>query len=103
VAHVLIGCFLDPGVLFGFLGAFDLVKREVYLWGEGMEPMWLATHGQAAAQRPMTGPFRTHLSMVEAYLAHEHADVIRWLPGHYRPFEKVSYAGEWPCAPASGN
>jgi NAD(P)-dependent dehydrogenase (short-subunit alcohol dehydrogenase family) len=35
VVHVLIGAFLDRGVVFGFLGAFDLRKGEAYLWGDG--------------------------------------------------------------------
>ena len=49
VVHVLNGCFLDKGVLFGFLGAFDLEKDEAYLWGEGEEKMDFTTYADTAA------------------------------------------------------
>ena len=39
IVHVMNGCFLDHGVLFGFLGAIDLKRREAYLWGEGNAKM----------------------------------------------------------------
>src|ERR1035438_10356271 len=35
VVHILNGAFLDKGVLYGFLGAFNLEKGEAYLWGDG--------------------------------------------------------------------
>jgi hypothetical protein len=64
VAHVIIGCLLDPGALFGFLRAFDLATREAYLWGEGEERMHRAPyadrcrlHGGASARWPAhSGP-----------------------------------------------
>ena len=49
VVHVLNGCFLDKGVLFRFLGAFDLEKDEAYLWGEGEEKMDFTTYYDTAA------------------------------------------------------
>ncbi|MCI0533924.1 MAG: NmrA family NAD(P)-binding protein [Verrucomicrobiales bacterium] len=49
VVHVLSGGFLDRGVLFGFLGAFDLEKGEVYLWGDGNEKMQFTTYADTAA------------------------------------------------------
>lgn len=49
VTHVLIGCFLDRKVLFGFLGAFDLNKDEAYLWGDGTNKMDFTTYADAAA------------------------------------------------------
>ncbi|MGH8522382.1 MAG: NmrA family NAD(P)-binding protein [Gammaproteobacteria bacterium] len=49
VVHVLNGCFLDAGVLFGFLGAFDLEKGEAYLWGDGNEKMEFTTYADTAA------------------------------------------------------
>ena len=49
VVHVLNGCFLDKGVLFGFLGAFDLEKDEAYLWGEGEDKMDFTTYADTAA------------------------------------------------------
>jgi nucleoside-diphosphate-sugar epimerase len=39
VVHVLNGCFLDDGVRFGFLGAFDPDLARAHLWGDGHEPM----------------------------------------------------------------
>lgn len=48
VVHVLNGCFLDRGVLFGFLGAFDLAAGEAYLWGEGDAPMDFTTYADTA-------------------------------------------------------
>lgn len=49
VVHILNGCFLDKGVLFGFLGAFDLEKGEAYLWGHGNEKMQFTTYADTAA------------------------------------------------------
>lgn len=49
VVHVLNGCFLDMGVLFGFLGAFDLKKGEAYLWGDGNNKMEVTTYADTAA------------------------------------------------------
>jgi nucleoside-diphosphate-sugar epimerase len=49
VVHILNGCFLDKGVLFGFLGAFDLGKAEAYLWGDGNEKMQFTTYADTAA------------------------------------------------------
>lgn len=49
VVHVLNGCFLDMGVLFGFLGAFDLKKGEAYLWGDGNNKMEFTTYADTAA------------------------------------------------------
>lgn len=48
VVHVLNGCFLDMGVLFGFLGAFDLPKGEAYLWGDGNNKMDVTTYADTA-------------------------------------------------------
>lgn len=48
VVHVLNGCFLDRGVLFGFLGAFDLAAGEAYLWGEGDAQMDFTTYADTA-------------------------------------------------------
>lgn len=49
VVHVMNGCFLDRRVLFGFLGAIDLDKREAYLWGDGREKMDFTTYADTAA------------------------------------------------------
>ena len=49
VVHVLNGCFIDRGVLFGFLGAFDLEMGEAYLWGDGNEKMEFTTYADTAA------------------------------------------------------
>jgi hypothetical protein len=49
VVHVLSGCFLDKGVLFGFLGAFDLSAGKVFLWGEGDQVMDFTTYRDTAA------------------------------------------------------
>lgn len=49
VVHVLNGCFLDKGVLFGFLGAFDIEKGEAYLWGDGNEQMQFTTYADTAS------------------------------------------------------
>ncbi len=49
VVHVLQGCFLDEGVLLGFLRAADLEKREAYLWGDGNEKMQFTTYTDTAA------------------------------------------------------
>lgn len=49
VVHVLSGCFLDMGVLFRFLGAFDLDKDEAYLWGDGKHKMDFTTYADTAA------------------------------------------------------
>ncbi|HEX4991567.1 MAG TPA: NmrA family NAD(P)-binding protein [Candidatus Binatia bacterium] len=49
VVHVLNGAYLDRGVLFGFLGAFDLEKGEAYLWGDGNERMEVTTYADTAA------------------------------------------------------
>jgi hypothetical protein len=47
--HVLNGCFLDRGVWFGLLGAFDLQKGEAYLRGDGNEKMDFTTYADTAA------------------------------------------------------
>lgn len=49
VVHVLIGAFLDRGIVFGFLGAFDLRKGEAYLWGDGEAKMEFTTYEDTAA------------------------------------------------------
>lgn len=49
VVHVMNGCFLDHRVLFGFLGAIDLDKKEANLWGEGREKMDFTTYADTAA------------------------------------------------------
>lgn len=49
MVHVLIGAFLDKGVLFDFLGAFDLRKDEGYLWGDGEMKMEFTTYEDTAA------------------------------------------------------
>ncbi|GAB4208847.1 MAG: hypothetical protein OHK0022_39000 [Roseiflexaceae bacterium] len=49
LVHILNGCFLDKGVLFGFLGAFDLERGEVYLWGDGEARMDFTTYADTAA------------------------------------------------------
>jgi nucleoside-diphosphate-sugar epimerase len=49
VVHILNGAFLDRGVLFGFLGAFDLEKGEAYLWGDGNQKMEFTTYADTAA------------------------------------------------------
>ncbi|MCA9711564.1 MAG: MOSC domain-containing protein [Myxococcales bacterium] len=48
VVHVLNGCFLDVGVLFGFLGAFDLAEGTMALWGGGRTPMDFTTYADTA-------------------------------------------------------
>ena len=49
LVHLLNGAFLDRGVLFGFLGAFDLDKGEAYLWGDGQAKMEFTTFADTAA------------------------------------------------------
>jgi nucleoside-diphosphate-sugar epimerase len=49
VVHVMNGAFLDRRVLFGFLGAVNLQKREAYLWGDGHEEMQFTTYDDTAA------------------------------------------------------
>jgi hypothetical protein len=49
VVHLLNGAFLDRRVLFGFLGAVDLQKREAYFWGDGNEEMHFTTYGWPCA------------------------------------------------------
>jgi hypothetical protein len=49
VVHVMNGCFLDAGVLYGFLGAIDLEKGEAYLWGDGSAQMEFTTYADTAA------------------------------------------------------
>jgi uncharacterized protein YbjT (DUF2867 family) len=49
VVHIMNGAFLDRGVLFGFLGAFDLEKSEAYLWGDGKEKMEFTTYQDTAS------------------------------------------------------
>lgn len=49
VVHILNGCFLDRGVLFGFLGAFDLDQDKAYLWGDGNHTMDFTTYADTAA------------------------------------------------------
>jgi nucleoside-diphosphate-sugar epimerase len=48
VVHVLNGCFLDRGVLFGFLGMIDLEKGTARYWGEGNQPMDFTTYADTA-------------------------------------------------------
>lgn len=48
VVHVLNGCFLDRQVLFGFLGAVDLQRGVVDLWGDGDQPMDFTTCADTA-------------------------------------------------------
>jgi nucleoside-diphosphate-sugar epimerase len=49
VVHIQNGCFLDHGVLFGFLGAISLQKGEAYLWGDGDAKMDFTTYADTAA------------------------------------------------------
>jgi hypothetical protein len=49
VVHVLNGAFLDRRVVFGFLGAIDLDKREAYFGGEGSARMQFTTYADTAA------------------------------------------------------
>jgi NAD(P)-dependent dehydrogenase (short-subunit alcohol dehydrogenase family) len=49
VVHVMNGAFLDRRVLFGFLGAVNLQKREAYRWGDGHEEMQFTTYDDTAA------------------------------------------------------
>jgi len=49
VVHVLNGAFLDRRVLFGFLGAVNLQKREAYGWGDGHAEMQFTTYDDTAA------------------------------------------------------
>lgn len=49
INHILNGCFLDQGVLFGFLGAFNLEQDEAYLWGDGDTKMDFTTYADTAA------------------------------------------------------
>jgi nucleoside-diphosphate-sugar epimerase len=49
IVHILNGAFLDRGVLFGFLGVFDLQKGEAYLWGDGNQKMDFTTYADTAA------------------------------------------------------
>lgn len=49
IVHMMNGCFLDIGVLYGFLGAFDLQRGEAYLWGDGRAPMPFTTYADTAA------------------------------------------------------
>lgn len=65
VVHVMNGAFLDIGVLYGFLGAFDLQRGEAYLWGDGRAPMQFTTYADTAAytaqaalaEEPLPGHF----------------------------------------------
>jgi nucleoside-diphosphate-sugar epimerase len=49
LVHVLCGCFLDKGVLFGFLGAFDMPGRKLRIWGDGTAKMDFTTYADTAA------------------------------------------------------
>jgi nucleoside-diphosphate-sugar epimerase len=49
VVHVLNGALLDRRVLFGFLGAINLQKREAYVWGDGHAEMQFTTYDDTAA------------------------------------------------------
>lgn len=49
VTHVLIGGFLDRGVLFGFIRIVDPATKTAYVWGEGQAPMDFTTYADAAA------------------------------------------------------
>jgi nucleoside-diphosphate-sugar epimerase len=48
LVHVLNGCFLDRGVLFGFLGAIDLQAMTARLWGDGDALMDFTTYADTA-------------------------------------------------------
>lgn len=48
LVHIMNGCFLDRGVLFGFLGAIDLAAGEAFLWGDGAAPMDFTTYADTA-------------------------------------------------------
>jgi NmrA-like family len=48
VVHVQNGCFLDCGVLFGFLGAIDLGSGKAFLWGDGKAKMDFTTYEATA-------------------------------------------------------
>jgi hypothetical protein len=68
VIHVQNGCFLDRGVLFGFLGALDLAAGTAALWGDGAAPMDFTTHADTArytaeaATTPETPPARFNVA-----------------------------------------
>lgn len=49
LVHIFNGCFIDINVLFGFLGAIDLGKKEAYVWGDGNEVMDFTTYADTAA------------------------------------------------------
>jgi nucleoside-diphosphate-sugar epimerase len=48
VVHIQNGCFLDRGVLFGFLGAIDLASGKAFLWGDGKAKMDFTTYEDTA-------------------------------------------------------
>lgn len=68
LVHLLNGCFLDRGVLFGFLGAFDLAAGAANLWGDGRQPMDFTTfadtarYAAAAAVDPAPLPARFNVA-----------------------------------------
>lgn len=49
IVHVFCGCFLDKGVLFGFLGAFDMAAGKLRIWGDGQAKMDFTTYADTAA------------------------------------------------------
>ena len=72
VVHVLNGAFLDRRVLFGFLGAVNLQKREAYGWGDGHAEMQFTTYDDTAALHGGSGagrPARTRHAVRRRRLA----------------------------------
>jgi len=49
VVHVMNGCFLDVGVLFGFLGMFDLKNNQAFRYGKGDVAFGLTTYEDTAS------------------------------------------------------
>lgn len=48
VSHVMIGCFLDRDVMFGFIRVVDPQARTAYVWGDGDQPMDFTTYADTA-------------------------------------------------------
>jgi len=48
VVHVLNGAFMDGGVLFGFVGWFDLKNNKAFRWGKGDVPLHVTTYEDTA-------------------------------------------------------
>lgn len=48
VSHVMIGGFLDRGVMFGFIRIIDPEAQTAYVWGDGDQPMDFTTYADTA-------------------------------------------------------